>query len=99
MLYYITGGERSGKGSYAQNIALQFSLSPIYLAILRVWDDNHQKRIDWHIEDMVGVIDYVTLWLTNFFVDTKNNIELSLSLAITEFNELLKINSYDHYYI
>jgi adenosylcobinamide kinase/adenosylcobinamide-phosphate guanylyltransferase len=29
----------------------------------------------------VAVIDCVTLWLTNFFVDTKNDVELSLELA------------------
>jgi adenosylcobinamide kinase/adenosylcobinamide-phosphate guanylyltransferase len=29
----------------------------------------------------VAVIDCVTLWLTNFFVDTENDVELSLELA------------------
>jgi adenosylcobinamide kinase/adenosylcobinamide-phosphate guanylyltransferase len=27
----------------------------------------------------VAVIDCVTLWLTNFFVDTENDVELSLN--------------------
>ncbi len=111
MLYYITGGERSGKSSYAQNLALQLSNTPYYLATSRIWDENHRKRIDRHIADRdqrwtsieeekqlskviqdnsVVVIDCVTLWLTNFFVDTKNDIELSLSLAKNEFDKLLK---------
>lgn len=114
MLYYITGGERSGKSSYAQSLALKLSNNPVYLATSRVWDDNHQKRIDRHIQDrneqwtsieeekqlskvvtkdMVVVIDCVTLWLTNFFVDTKNDIELSLAQSTEEFNALLKIDA------
>ncbi len=51
MLYYITGGERSGKSSYAQNLALQLSDTPYYLATSRIWDGDHRKRIDRHIAD------------------------------------------------
>jgi len=51
MLYYITGGERSGKSRYAQNLALQLSDTPYYLATSRIWDDNHRKRIDRHVAD------------------------------------------------
>lgn len=114
MLYYITGGERSGKSSYAQNLALELTDSPIYLATSRVWDEDHRKRIDRHISDRdnrwtsieeekelskvidkntIVVIDCVTLWLTNFFVDTKNDIELSLDQAKKEFDKLLKIDT------
>ncbi|WP_271764641.1 bifunctional adenosylcobinamide kinase/adenosylcobinamide-phosphate guanylyltransferase [Aquimarina algiphila] len=114
MLYYITGGERSGKSNYAQNLALQLSHNPYYLATSRIWDDNHRQRIDRHVADRderwisieeekelskviqsssVVVIDCVTLWLTNFFVDTENNIELSLAQAKAEFDKLLKIEA------
>ncbi|MBQ4821747.1 bifunctional adenosylcobinamide kinase/adenosylcobinamide-phosphate guanylyltransferase [Aquimarina sp. MMG016] len=114
MLYYITGGERSGKSSYAQDLALQLSESPYYLATSRIWDDNHSKRIDRHIADRdhrwtsieeekeiskviipksVVVIDCVTLWLTNYFVDTKNDIEASLSQAKDEFDKLIQIDA------
>ncbi|TSE07750.1 bifunctional adenosylcobinamide kinase/adenosylcobinamide-phosphate guanylyltransferase [Aquimarina algiphila] len=114
MLYYITGGERSGKSNYAQNLALQLSHNPHYLATSRIWDDNHRQRIDRHVADRderwisieeekelskviqsssVVVIDCVTLWLTNFFVDTENNIELSLAQAKAEFDKLLKIEA------
>ena len=51
MFYYITGGERSGKSSYAQLLALQLSDTPVYLATSRIWDDDHRKRIDRHIAD------------------------------------------------
>ncbi len=114
MIFYITGGERSGKSSYAQNLALSLSNTPKYIATSRIWDDNHRKRIDRHIADRderwtsieeekilskminpkdVVVIDCVTLWLTNFYVDTKNDIEKSLELAKVEFNKLLNIDA------
>ena len=44
----ITGGQRSGKSSYAQNLALSLSSSPVYLATSRVWDEEHRKRIERH---------------------------------------------------
>ena len=114
MIFYITGGERSGKSSYAQNLALSLSNTPKYIATSRIWDDDHKKRIDRHIADRderwtsieeekvlsktinpkdIVVIDCVTLWLTNFFIDTKNDIEKSLELAKTEFNKLLDIDA------
>lgn len=51
MIYLITGGERSGKSSYAQNLALQLSNSPIYLATARKWDADFQNRIDRHQQE------------------------------------------------
>lgn len=44
----ITGGQRSGKSSYAQKLALSLSPNPVYLATSRVWDDEHRKRIERH---------------------------------------------------
>jgi len=37
-----------------------------------------------------ALIDCVTLWLTNFFVDTKNDVELSLEEAKKEFLAISK---------
>jgi adenosylcobinamide kinase/adenosylcobinamide-phosphate guanylyltransferase len=51
MLYYISGGQRSGKSRYAQDLALQLSPSPVYLATSRAWDDDHRQRIARHISD------------------------------------------------
>ncbi|SHG51888.1 bifunctional adenosylcobinamide kinase/adenosylcobinamide-phosphate guanylyltransferase [Flavobacterium johnsoniae] len=106
MIYLITGGERSGKSTYAQNLALQLSDSPMYVATARKWDSDFQNRIDRHQQERdqrwtniekekyvseidfsgkVALIDCVTLWLTNFFVDNKNNIESSLEEAKKEF--------------
>jgi adenosylcobinamide kinase/adenosylcobinamide-phosphate guanylyltransferase len=51
MIYFITGGARSGKSSYAQKLALQLSDEPIYIATSRVWDDDYKKRIERHKKD------------------------------------------------
>ena len=109
MIYFITGGERSGKSSYAENIAKELSDKPMYVATARKWDADFQKRIDRHQKDRderwinienekflseidfsgkVAVIDCVTLWLTNFFVDTKNEVQLCLEQAKAEFDAI-----------
>jgi adenosylcobinamide kinase/adenosylcobinamide-phosphate guanylyltransferase len=44
----ITGGQRSGKSGYAQEMALSLSPNPVYLATSRIWDDEHRKRIERH---------------------------------------------------
>lgn len=111
MIYLITGGERSGKSSYAQDLALELSTKPMYVATARKWDDDFQKRIDRHQSErderwinvekekhlseidfshQVAIIDCVTLWLTNFFVDTKNDVALSLEQAKSEFEKMTK---------
>ncbi|KQB43012.1 bifunctional adenosylcobinamide kinase/adenosylcobinamide-phosphate guanylyltransferase [Flavobacterium aquidurense] len=51
MIYLITGGERSGKSNYAQNLALQLSESPLYVATARKWDDDFKSRIDRHQQE------------------------------------------------
>lgn len=47
----ITGGQRSGKSSYAQQLALSLSDNPVYLATSRIWDEEHKKRIERHKAD------------------------------------------------
>lgn len=44
----ITGGQRSGKSRYAQEVALSLSDNPVYLATSRVWDEEHRIRIERH---------------------------------------------------
>ena len=51
MLTYISGGQRSGKSRYAQDLALQLSPTPVYLATSRAWDDDHRQRIARHVAD------------------------------------------------
>jgi adenosylcobinamide kinase/adenosylcobinamide-phosphate guanylyltransferase len=51
MLIFITGGARSGKSRHAQELALQYSDRPLYVATARIWDDAFRKRIDHHRQD------------------------------------------------
>jgi adenosylcobinamide kinase / adenosylcobinamide-phosphate guanylyltransferase len=110
MITLITGGERSGKSHYAENLAKNLSTKPMYVATARKWDDDFQIRIDRHQKDRdeqwiniekekhlseidfsgkVAIIDCVTLWLTNFFVDTKNDVTSSLEQAKTEIDAIV----------
>lgn len=50
-LIYISGGQRSGKSRYAQELALQLSEHPVYLATSRVWDEDFSKRVERHRND------------------------------------------------
>lgn len=107
MIYLITGGERSGKSGYAENLAKELAQNPMYVATARKWDDDFQKRVERHQKDRderwinvekekylseidfsgkVAIVDCVTLWLTNFFIDTENNVALSLEQAKQEFD-------------
>ena len=52
MIYYITGGARSGKTRYAQDLALSLSPYPLYVATARPRDENFQERINWHQADL-----------------------------------------------
>ncbi len=44
----VTGGQRSGKSSYAQNLALSQTPNPVYLATSRIWDEEFRKRVERH---------------------------------------------------
>lgn len=111
MIYYISGGQRSGKSSHGQQLALSLSDNPVYLATSRHWDGDYEKRIDRHkadrddrwdnveeekelsLHDFTGrvvMVDCITLWLTNYFVDTKNDVEACLEQAKTEFDKLIE---------
>lgn len=51
MNYLITGGVRSGKSRYAQNLAIELSPNPVYLATARQWDKDFSERIERHKRD------------------------------------------------
>ncbi len=50
-IIFITGGQRSGKSSYAQGLAESLSANPLYLATARHWDEDFEKRIQRHQAD------------------------------------------------
>jgi adenosylcobinamide kinase / adenosylcobinamide-phosphate guanylyltransferase len=109
MIYFITGGERSGKSRYAMKLAMELSANPVYVATSRIYDLDFQKRIDRHkserderwinieeekylskldLDKKVTVVDCVTLWLTNFYTDSKFDCDESLKQARDEFEKL-----------
>jgi adenosylcobinamide kinase/adenosylcobinamide-phosphate guanylyltransferase len=48
---FITGGQRSGKSSFAQRLAEDKSESPIYLATAHIWDEDFKSRVIRHQSD------------------------------------------------
>jgi len=46
----ITGGQRSGKSTKAEELALQLSQHPVYLATAHIWDDEFRERVKKHQE-------------------------------------------------
>ena len=102
----ITGGQRSGKSSYAEKLALSLSSNPIYMATSRIWDEEFRQRVIKHqkrrgpewtnieeekelsrhdITGRVAVIDCVTLWCTNYFVE-QPEVSLALEALKQEFD-------------
>jgi adenosylcobinamide kinase / adenosylcobinamide-phosphate guanylyltransferase len=113
MIYFITGGERSGKSKYAQKLGLSLSNRPVYVATSRVFDEDFKSRVKRHqkergekwevieeekkisslnLKKKVVVIDCVTLWITNFWIDTEYDLEKSLKQIKHEFDLLCKID-------
>ena len=46
----ITGGQRSGKSSKAEELALSLSGHPVYLATAHIWDEEFSERVRRHQE-------------------------------------------------
>ena len=46
----ITGGQRSGKSSYAEQLALHLSSHPVYVATAHIWDEEFRMRVKKHQE-------------------------------------------------
>ncbi|HEY0610743.1 MAG TPA: bifunctional adenosylcobinamide kinase/adenosylcobinamide-phosphate guanylyltransferase [Chitinophaga sp.] len=114
MIHLITGGARSGKSTYAQQLALSLTEDPVYVATAKVWDEDFEVRIKRHqqdrgpewtnfeeqlyvsllpLEGRVAVIDCVTLWLTNFFLQHQQHVETALYSIQQEINALNKKNA------
>ncbi len=47
-IHLITGGERSGKSSFAERTALSLSAHPVYIATARVSDEEFRQRVIRH---------------------------------------------------
>lgn len=101
----ITGGQRSGKSSFAQRMAEEQSAQPVYLATARIWDEDFRKRVARHqadrgeqwvtVEEQISIsrhdftgktvlLDCITLWLTNIFMENNSDVDRSLDAAKQE---------------
>ena len=110
-MIFITGGARSGKSRYAQELALQKSSHPVYVATAHQWDDEFRQRVQRHKQERderwtsieeekyisrlplagkVAVIDCITLWLTNFFLELKQDIDACLEACKKEIEQLAR---------
>ena len=110
-LIFITGGARSGKSRHAQELALQQSDNPVYVATARQFDYEFKARVRRHQQDRdhrwtsleeekylsrldlagrVVVIDCITLWLTNFFIDLRYDVDACLEACRKEIDALCR---------
>ncbi|MGO4106746.1 bifunctional adenosylcobinamide kinase/adenosylcobinamide-phosphate guanylyltransferase [Paenibacillus sp. YAF4_2] len=48
MVMLVTGGARSGKSSFAEQLAARLGEGGIYLATSRVWDEEMAERVEMH---------------------------------------------------
>ena len=46
----ITGGQRSGKSTKAEQLALSLSDNPVYVATAHIWDEEFRQRVVRHQE-------------------------------------------------
>ena len=46
----ITGGQRSGNSSHAEELALSLSPNPVYVATAKIWDEEFRERVRRHQE-------------------------------------------------
>ncbi|WP_290700310.1 bifunctional adenosylcobinamide kinase/adenosylcobinamide-phosphate guanylyltransferase [Amphritea sp.] len=54
MIYFIIGGARSGKSSYAESLAKNNDSDVIYIATAQAYDDEMQGRIEQHKQQRPG---------------------------------------------
>ncbi len=106
----ITGGQRSGKSSYAEKLAHRLTDKPVYIATAKVWDEEFRQRVLRHqqnrgpewtnieeemelsrhdINGRTAVIDCITLWCTNFFMNY-SNVEEALEAVKQEFDRFTR---------
>lgn len=60
MMHVITGGSGSGKSAYAENLILQNAVAPLYIATMRPYGEEGQKKIQRHRKMRAGK-GFVTL--------------------------------------
>ena len=83
----ITGGQRSGKSTKAESLALSLSPNPMYIATAHVWDEEFRERVRRHQERRGPEWDNVEeeRWLGNIDVAGRVVLVDCLTLWATNF--------------
>ena len=83
----ITGGQRSGKSTFAMKLAKEYDSKPIYLATSRIWDEEHKNRIEIHksqrVEGWINIEE--DLFLSNHKFSNKTVLIDCVTLWSTNF--------------
>ena len=110
MIIMITGGQRSGKSEFAEQLARSLSQRPVYLATAQVLDEEIGRRVAIHKErrgerwltieeplrideagvesGMTVVVDCVTLWASNWFFNSGEQVDKALDEMKRRFDSL-----------
>lgn len=110
-IIFVTGGQRSGKSVFAEELALSLSSRPVYIATATVGDDDFRRRVEIHKERRgnswttfelplhisearlsasdVVLFDCVTLWATNAFFASGENLDYALEFMFSELEKIL----------
>ena len=67
----ITGGQRSGKSSQAEHLALSLSDHPVYVAMAHIWDDEFRERV--RNQYIASKADEVILMVSGIAVKVKSD--------------------------
>jgi adenosylcobinamide kinase/adenosylcobinamide-phosphate guanylyltransferase len=89
---FITGGARSGKSRYAQQLALSRSGNPVYVATARIWDAEFGQRVERHRQDRDErwTLLEEEKWLSRLPLEGKVAVIDCITLWITNFFSDLK---------
>ncbi|MCT4613815.1 MAG: bifunctional adenosylcobinamide kinase/adenosylcobinamide-phosphate guanylyltransferase [Marinifilaceae bacterium] len=93
-IIYITGGQRSGKSEFAEEIARSLTDKPVYLATSRIWDDEFKKRVDIHKSRRLDEWENIEeeKYISNLNLSNKTVLLDCITLWLTNF---FYDNSYD----
>ena len=89
MNYLIIGGSKSGKSEIGEKIALTLNKDKvIYIATMKPYDKEDEKRIKKHIENRVG-LNFITIEMQRNLHEIVNNIKSNETVLIDSITSLL----------
>jgi len=86
-IYFLLGGARSGKSSYAEELAKQLSENIAYIATAEIIDEEMQKRIEVHKSRRPGT--WTTFEFKNSTPELKDYEEILKNIAQKKYEVVL----------